>query len=63
MRGVLSDGTQLTRTQTKNHKVEGAEININKSRGGSKFPSFSFQKIFRLSVVDPRIESIDEVGL
>ena len=28
MRGVLSDGTEMTRTRTKNHK--GAEININK---------------------------------
>ena len=65
MRGVLFDGTELTRIQTKNHKLEGAEMNIidNKSRCGSKFPSFSFQKIFRLSVVDPRIQSIDEVRL
>ena len=61
MRAVLSDGTEMTRTRTKNHK--GAEININKSGFKSEFPSFSFQKIFRLSVVDPRIESIDEVGL
>ena len=28
MRGVLFDGTELTRIQTKNHKVEGAEMNI-----------------------------------
>ena len=28
MLGVLFDGTQLTRIQTKNHKVEGAEMNI-----------------------------------
>ena len=65
MRGVLFVGTELTRIQTKNHKEEGAEMNIidNNFWSGSKFPSFSFQKIFCLSIVNPGVKSIDQVRL